>query len=148
MQERKMIFNPDYYGVNIHEEGEGEGSSSSFSKALMQLLFLVALFFALFFAYKIAERSNIVSWSSFLQERGEKQEKRDIKAREKIVIREEPMLISSSMVKKEITAVVKVEKTTIDKEPLSVEHKSSPSLGGDDLSKEYIELVKKTLGNS
>jgi len=148
MQQSKNMFilNPEYYGAAIKEEEEVE--PSTLSKVWMQLLLVFALFLSLFFIYKIVDRTNILSWNIFIQDRGVKE----------IVIKEEPMPIAPSLVKKEVVkkevtptvtlAPVEVKKVKSVEKPVVVKPKASFSPKGEDLSKEYIELVKKTLGNN
>jgi len=149
-----LILNPDYYSAETSEDDEN--AKPMFKTVLMQLAFLLVIFAALFFAYSFIIKHNLVSLNSFIPD-SMLSNKESIN-RHEIVIREEPIEIEVPVNKVESAVIVpekieekkkEIKKVEVKKEVESVTPKIIENkYNNDDLTDEYINLIKKSLGNN
>jgi len=150
----RLILNPDYYSAETYENDENE--KPIFQTVLMQLAFLLVIFAALFFTYSFIIKHNLISLSSFIPD--SILSNQESTNRHEIIIREEPIEIEVPVNKVEPAVIVpekievkkkEIKKVEIQKEveivtPKIIENKYN----NDDLTDEYINLIKKSLGNN
>ena len=147
--ENMHILNPDYYSAAVYETDEN--TKPIFLKVLIQLAFLVIIFSALFFSYKLILKNDFFSLDFFLETEvnvkkmpSERILSVENISKKEIIIREEEEVIVSEpvTVKKDLAKVQVLEKKKI-------ESKSVPkSENNIILTDEYINLVKSSLGNN
>jgi len=147
--ENMLKVDPDYYSAGTYEEEDRR--PPIFVKVLVQVTTILVLFVALFFTYKFMEKRDLFSFN-FLESSEIKQkpiEQRVIDKKESVfsVTREEE-------IKRVTQAVISQlkEKQNLVVTPSIVTSKRNESKSkvdsSDRLTQEYIELVKKSLGNN
>lgn len=123
-----LTLNPDYYCAYMYDEKRKE--EHQFLKALIQFLAVLVFIMALFFIYKFIEQRNLLNFNFF-----------EISSlKEDLVEKKVKNIIKGKEIRKVINVVVE--------KPIKIEVEPAILKTSTVLTDEYIELVKKSLGNN
>ena len=140
MIKSKLMLNPDYYSAHAYMVEETEEDKVLLPiKAIIKSLMIIVMIGVLALVYNFYIKNNFTKISTWFVNT---KELLFPETKEVLIIREETSISEKT---KKIVPVIKIKKDVPIKEVLKVDTFSSSK--NNELSDEYIKLMKKSLGN-